>query len=95
MPHENADALNMAYLELCKTYYAIDDFRGKLLGFLPLASGAGMLLLVNDAFVNEAKRSFAMQYVLAIGIFGFIVTLGLFFYEFNGIRRCNSIITEG
>ena len=92
MANEN---LNMAYLELCKTYHAIDDFRGKLLGFLPLASGAGMLLLVNDAFVNEAKRSFALPYALPIGVFGFIVTLGLFFYELNGIRRCTSLITEG
>lgn len=95
MPDDKTEVLKTAYLELCKTYHAIDDFRGKLLGFLPLASGAGILLLVNEAFVNGAKRSSAMPYALPIGLFGFIVTLGLFFYELNGIRRCNSLITEG
>lgn len=88
MAKEHPEALKLAYAELCKTYHAIDDFRGKLLGFLPLASGAGILLLVNNAFVEEAKRNFALQYALPIGVFGFIVTLGLFFFEINGIRRC-------
>lgn len=29
------------------------------------------------------------------GIFGFIVTLGLFFYELRGIQRCNGLIATG
>jgi hypothetical protein len=33
--------LRLAYQEVCKSYQAIVDFRAKLLGFLPLASGAG------------------------------------------------------
>ena len=37
-PVENERALLAAYSEVCKSYHAIDDFRMKLLGFLPLAS---------------------------------------------------------
>ena len=34
-----------AYSEVCKSYHAIDDFRMKLLGALPLASLVGIFLL--------------------------------------------------
>ena len=35
------------YTELCKTYHAISDFRGKLLALLPIVSGAGISLLIS------------------------------------------------
>lgn len=35
------DNLKAAYQELCSSYHAIDDFRAKLLGFLPLATAGG------------------------------------------------------
>jgi hypothetical protein len=38
------DHLKAAYQELCHSYRAIDDFRAKLLGFLPLATGTGIFL---------------------------------------------------
>jgi hypothetical protein len=37
--------LRTAYDQLCVTYRAIDDFRARLLGFLPVATGGGLLLL--------------------------------------------------
>jgi hypothetical protein len=39
--------LKMAYQEVCTTYRAIDDFRAKLLGLLPLVSGTGIFFLLN------------------------------------------------
>jgi hypothetical protein len=42
MPDEN---LRDAYQELCNSYRAVDDFRMKLLAFLPLATGTGVVLL--------------------------------------------------
>jgi len=40
-----------AYETLCTRYHAIDDFRGKLLGFLPLATGGIFLLAEKDEIV--------------------------------------------
>ncbi len=43
--------LQIQYEEVCRSYQAIADFRAKLIGLLPLASGAGIFLLLNDALV--------------------------------------------
>jgi hypothetical protein len=77
------------YEQLCNSYRAIDDFRAKLLGFLPLASGGGIFLLAKT-FEGETK-----QLLLPIGAFGFVITLGLFFYEIYGIRKCGALINAG
>jgi len=81
------DALKV-YDQICASYRAIDDFRAKLLGFLPLATGGGVLVLV-DKFAKAAG------YLPAIGAFGCIVTLGLFAYELYGIRKCAALISAG
>jgi hypothetical protein len=83
------------YQEVCKAYHAIDDFRTKLLGFLPLVSGAGIFFLLNDAFTNATKRSSTAPLLVAIGIFGFVATLGLFSYELHAVRRCRWLIAVG
>src|SRR5439155_5919302 len=79
------------YEQLCNSYRAIDDFRAKLLGFLPLATGTGVFLLVTD----QAKIKFIQPLFRPIGAFGFIVTLGLFFYELYGIKKCTYLIRAG
>lgn len=88
---QRADNLRTVYTELCNSYRAIDDFRTKLLGFLPLATGAGLFLLVTD----KEKIDFARQFLRPIGTFGFIITLGLFFYELYGIKKCDRLIRVG
>jgi hypothetical protein len=75
-----------AYAEVCQSYHLIDDFRAKLLGFLPLVSGTGIFLLFSDTFIKNTNLS--SKYLSVIGIFGSIVTLGLLFYELRGIQRC-------
>lgn len=71
VPDDKKEALRTAYQEVCRSYHAIADFRAKLLGLLPLASGTGIYLL--------AKGD--TNYLVPLGIFGFVVTLGLFVYE--------------
>lgn len=79
------------YKELCSSYRAIDDFRAKLLAFLPIATGGGIFLLLNKDLVSgEFTRFFA-----PIGVFGFLITLGLFAYEIYGIKKCGALITTG
>jgi Na+/H+ antiporter NhaD/arsenite permease-like protein len=80
-----------AYEQLCSSYRAIDDFRAKLLALLPLATGGGIFLLVGDK-----KTAVAIEpYLPAIGLFGFVVTLGLFFFELHGIWKCAHLIRAG
>jgi hypothetical protein len=78
-----------AYEKVCESYHAIDDFRLKLLGLLPLASGTGIFLLLQE------KSKFDPKYLLYVGIFGFLVTLGLYIYELRGIQRCIRFSTIG
>lgn len=95
MPDEIKDSrpdnLRAVYQQLCDSYRAIDDFRTKLLGLLPLATGTGLFFLVTD---NE-KIASVQRYSQPIGFFGFIVTLGLFFFELYGIKKCTHLIRAG
>jgi hypothetical protein len=78
-----------AYEELCTSYRAIDDFRAKLLGFLPLATGTGIFLLFNN--LPTKVKAFS----LPLGISGFAITLGLLSYEIYGIKKCHALIEAG
>jgi hypothetical protein len=78
------------YEQLCNSYRAIDDFRAKLLGFLPLASGTGIFLILTKD-VGPALEKFS----LPIGVFGFFITLGLLCYEIYGIKKCGALIEAG
>jgi hypothetical protein len=80
--------LRVVYSEVCKSYHAIADFRAKLLALLPIASGAGGLLIL-------AEKDTVKEYLGPIGVFGAAVTLGLFVYELRGIQRCRALIKAG
>jgi hypothetical protein len=78
-----------AYTEACKSYHAISDFRGKLLALIPIVSGAGISLLISKNYTIDSSH------LLAVGAFGILVTLGLFFYELRGIQRCKYLVSIG
>jgi hypothetical protein len=81
--------LTTAYNQLCASYHAVDDFRGKLLGFLPLVTGGGLVLLTGPA--KEIRE----QFFAPMGLFGIFITLGLLTYELYGIKRCRVLIIQG
>jgi aminoglycoside 6'-N-acetyltransferase I len=81
--------VKVVYQQLCESYRAIDDFRMKLLGLLPLATGAGILLLAND------KISFVMPFLLPVGVFGALIAFALFSYELYGVMKCHRLIETG
>jgi hypothetical protein len=87
-----SDNLTTSYQQLIGSYQAIDSFRTQLLGLLPLATGGGILLLYNT---NPAVNPSAQEFLPAIGLFGFVVTLGLFVYEIYGILKCTALILTG
>lgn len=91
---EDNKELLQAYSLIADAYHRIDDFRAKLLALLPLAAGTtGILLLLRTdlRLRNEGK----VQILVAVGIYGFLTTLGLCVYEIRGIQRCQDLIKAG
>ena len=104
IPLEGLDTgdFKVVYQELCASYHAIDDFRTKLLGLLPLASGVGIFVLLNDTFTSgilnpslPEDKDLAVRTLFPIGLFGFIVTFGLLINEYRCIRQCLCLIELG
>lgn len=89
MSDEKSANITAVYQQLCESYRAIDDFRTKLLGFLPLATGGGIFLLLGP-LSNQAQR-----YMGPIGAFGLAITFGLFCFELYGIKKCTHLIEAG
>lgn len=84
---ESQVALGLAYEQLCASHAALTDFRAKLLALLPIASGAGIFLLLEQSPDPAA--------LTAVGLFGFVVTLGLSIYEWIGIETCVDLRERG
>ena len=80
------------YKELCNSYRAIDEFRTKLLGFLPLVTaGAAVALLPNNIQLSGDKpKIFEL-----VAIFGVFTAVGLYAYELYGITKCTYLINLG
>jgi hypothetical protein len=94
---QDRDALRQVlYERVCDSYHAVDDFRMKLLGLLPVATGTGVFLLLSGKaeLIGGAKEQ-ASDALLAIGVFGFLFTSGLFSYELFGIKKCHYLIVAG
>jgi hypothetical protein len=83
-----------AYDEVCRSYETIDDFRAKLLGLLPVVSGAGLFLLLGNEAAVDGDCSNPGLFAIA-GSFGAIVTVGLLCYEERGFQRCIRLVTVG
>jgi hypothetical protein len=86
--------LGIFYDEISASYRAVDEFRMKLLGLLPVATGTGVFLLLNGK-IGDKAGSDTKTFLGAIGIVGFAFTLGLFAYELYGIKKCHSYILIG
>jgi hypothetical protein len=89
---EQLENWRLEYREVCASHRAITDFRGKLLALLPLAAGAGIYLLVPK---SSSPDGIAPPYRLAVGLFGFLVTVGLFLHELRAIKHCGALIRLG
>jgi len=89
------DLQTTLYQALCTSYNAINDWRAKLLGFLPLASGAGIFFLLSNSFTTGGRSTTLTSYLLPIGLVGAVVTLGLFVYDIRAIQVRRSLIEAG
>src|SRR5688500_7309641 len=75
--------VRLAYQEVCKSNQSITDTRLKLLGFLPLTSGVGIYAVLGDG------GSSIPPFAWVAGLFGFLITVGLFRYELRGLQRAD------
>jgi hypothetical protein len=86
----------MLYERVCESYHAVDDFRMKLLGLLPVATGTAVFLLLSgkaDLLGSGDHASTGTATALfAIGAFGLLFTIGLFAYELFGVKKCHYLI---
>jgi hypothetical protein len=81
---------------VCKSYHAVDDFRMKLLGILPVTSLVGIFGLSTNAVVaTQSSAHLASRLAGFIGTFAAIFTVALFIYEIRGILRCSDLIRRG
>jgi len=82
---------------VCDSYQAVDDFRTKLLGLLPVATGTGVFILLSGKadLLQQARQSELAAALAAIGLFGLLFTLGLFSYELFGTKKCHYLISCG
>jgi hypothetical protein len=92
MPPERTKILLAEYQEICKSHAGITDFRAKLLALLPIASGTGIGLLVTQ---TDGQGELSAWFLIALGAFGALVTIGLFFYEFHQMDDCQQLRNRG
>jgi len=71
------DKLRLDYDQTYNQFRMLADIRFKLLGFVPLVSGAAISLLAGNKS-NEVA--------LAVGLLGFLVTLGIVIYELRNTQ---------
>lgn len=86
----------LLYARVCDSYQAVDDFRMKLLGLLPIATGSGVFVLLStktDA-IGASDEHLAVS-LGAVGLFGLTFTVGLFSYEMFGVMKCHYLIETG
>ncbi|MGY1642004.1 hypothetical protein ACI782_12865 [Geodermatophilus sp. SYSU D00703] len=93
---DSGEQRSLLYERVCESYHAINDFRMKLMGLLPVATGTGVFLLLStNADAIGADDSDLRPSLIAIGTFGLLFTLGLYAYELFGIKKCHYLIGTG
>jgi hypothetical protein len=79
------------YKQIASQHDRIDDFRAKLLGLLPAVTGLSLLVTIGE----KTPESLNSEFVVAIGIFGALASIGLLVHELRSISRCYMLISIG
>ncbi len=91
-PHPSDEELRMVYQELCTSYQNIADFRSKLLGLLPFVTTSSFVATM----IGDPTKSLPLaRLVLPFGLLGALVTLALFLYEVENLKRSALLTAQG
>lgn len=85
-----ADVAKQLYDQVCASVRATDESSFKLLSLVPLVSGGGIAILLST---NTTLARLPL--VLFVGLFGAVVTFGLFRWELRNIQTCSRLIDVG
>jgi hypothetical protein len=94
VPTTEKTYINSAYAEICRSFHALDDFRMKLLGLLPIASIVGLLALGRSTATPHPTAA-EIEILGYVGVFSALFTLALFGYEVRGILMCHDLNAAG
>ena len=83
------DALKTMYQEVCKHHQSISEFRGKLLGLVPIASGAFIGIITASV---DWSDGYTGPLLIAAGVVGALVTFGLYLFEAWQSDTCRHLI---
>jgi hypothetical protein len=93
-PSPQSSYIIATYTEVCRSHEALQNFRMKLLGLLPIASIAALLALEKSAS-SPAPTLIETAVIGYIGVFSALFTLALFGYEARGILMCHDLYATG
>jgi hypothetical protein len=80
---EKNDIIRFDYEQSLQTYRTLADIRFKLLAFVPIISGVAIAILTTDPVQASS------QLVLAGGVFGLLITLGITIYDLRNTQFMN------
>ncbi|MFC1823129.1 hypothetical protein ACFL9T_10600 [Thermodesulfobacteriota bacterium] len=79
------------YEQICNSYRQLTDVRFKLLAFVPAISGAAIAIISKD--LSAFQTSPVPRLIVAI--LGFLVTLGIVFYDQRNSQLYNALVRRG
>ena len=82
--NEASLSVDRLYVETCTTIRATDEISFKLMGLVPLISGASLLSLSLKQTLPEKDAL-----VVVLALFAALITLGFFRWELRNIQTCN------
>jgi hypothetical protein len=91
-PGDGNSALELEYCEVNDNIRTLADVRFKLLALVPAVGGVASFLLtrVGEPSLKTTPSDYAM--VIVFGVFGFLVTLGVVFYDQRNSKLYNALI---
>jgi hypothetical protein len=89
---ERRDTLLALYAEVCNSWRMLTDVRFKLLGIIPTIS---VVVLISLLSRQEASQGLTPMARLAISIFGFLITIGLYIYDRRNSELYNDLVSRG
>lgn len=84
----NLKGIKTADKRICAAHDQVSDVRAKLLALRPITFRHRHIFFVSDK--KPADES--LIHLFPVGIFGALITIGLFFYELRGIQKCRDLI---